>query len=85
MFQLFHRNLFGAMCLFLSLVFAIIMGIYLSVWNKQNLSGWTQFSIFLAIFFMYLIHGLRTIVESSSDGVFVYNVSTSCRAIGTRD
>jgi len=54
---LFHRNLFGALCIIHSLVFVVIMGIYISVWDRQNLSGWTQFSIFIALFFVFLIHG----------------------------
>ncbi|ODM98703.1 G-protein coupled receptor Mth2 [Orchesella cincta] len=63
---LFHRKLFGSMCVTASAVVFILLIIYLAIWDKQNLAGWTQFNIFVALFFVVLMEGLRTLVDTNA-------------------
>jgi integral membrane sensor domain MASE1 len=77
--QLFHRKLFGTLCVLASLVISVLLAVYLSVWDKQNLAGWTQFSIFTAVFFVFGFEGVRTLVDANAMNV---KITTSCQVIG---
>ncbi|OXA63291.1 putative G-protein coupled receptor Mth-like 12 [Folsomia candida] len=60
---LFHRKLFGILCVSASCVILMLLIIYLSIWDRQNLAGWTQFNIFLAVFFVFGMEGMRTLID----------------------
>lgn len=78
-FQLFHRKLFGGMCVAAAGVVFILLVIYVAIYDKQNLAGWTQFNIFVALFFVVLMEGLRTLIDA--DALKVQS-TTSCVIIG---
>lgn len=64
--KLFHRKLFGGMCVTAAGIVFILLIIYVAIWDKQNLAGWTQFNIFVALFFVVLMEGMRTLLDSNA-------------------
>jgi len=57
----------------------LLLGIYISIWDRQNLAGWTQFNIFVAVFFVFSMEGIRTLVDLNSLEI---QASFSCVLIG---
>lgn len=51
------------MCVTAAGIVFVLLIIYVAIWDKQNLAGWTQFNIFVALFFVVLMEGLRTLFD----------------------
>lgn len=54
----------------------------MAIWDKQNLAGWTQFNIFVALFFVVLMEGLRTLIDANALKV---ESTTTCVIVGNDD